>query len=107
MSQPFYSDAKNVLLLFFFFVTLYISTRFLRNYGRHRLINTPLELLRPADVPFGGFVDIAPHFGGEIPGHLTVYCITTDRYEGCLINKLQNGAVSLIFKISKSKTHVM
>ena len=68
MSQPFYSDAKNVLL-FFFFVTLYISTRFLRNYGRHRLINTPLELLRPADVPFGGFVDvdIAPHFGGEMP----------------------------------------
>ena len=30
------------------------------------IINTPLERLRPADVPFGGFVDIAPHFGGEI-----------------------------------------
>ena len=29
-------------------------------------INTPLEPLRPTDVPFGGFVDIAPHFGGEI-----------------------------------------
>jgi len=26
-----------------------------------------LEPLRPADVPFGGFVDTAPHFGGEIP----------------------------------------
>ena len=24
----------------------------------------PLELLQPAAVPFGGFVDIAPHFGG-------------------------------------------
>ena len=31
------------------------------------IINAPLEPLRPADVPFGGFVDIAPHFGGEIP----------------------------------------
>jgi len=31
------------------------------------IINTPLEPLGPADVPFGGFVDIAPHFGGEIP----------------------------------------
>ena len=31
------------------------------------LINIPLEPLRPADVPFGGFVDIATHFGGEIP----------------------------------------
>ena len=31
------------------------------------IINTPLEPLRPGDVPFGGFVDIAPHFGGEIP----------------------------------------
>ena len=30
-------------------------------------INTPLEPLRPADVPFGGFADIAPHFLGEIP----------------------------------------
>ena len=31
------------------------------------IINTPLEPLRPADVPFGGFVDIASHFGDEIP----------------------------------------
>ena len=31
------------------------------------IINTPLEPLRPADVPFGGFIDIAFHFGGEIP----------------------------------------
>ena len=31
------------------------------------IINTPLEPLRGTDVSFGGFVDIAPHFGGEIP----------------------------------------
>ena len=31
------------------------------------ITNTPLEPLRPADVPFGGIVDIAPHFGGQIP----------------------------------------
>ena len=30
------------------------------------IINTPLEPLRPADVPFVGCVDIA-HFGGEMP----------------------------------------
>ena len=31
------------------------------------ITKTPLEPLRPGDVPFGGFVDIAPRFGGEIP----------------------------------------
>jgi len=31
------------------------------------IINTPLEPLRPADVLFGDFVDIAPHFEDEIP----------------------------------------
>jgi len=31
------------------------------------IINTLLEPLRPARAPFGGFVDIASHFGGEIP----------------------------------------
>ena len=31
------------------------------------IINTPLESLRFADVPLGGFVNTAPHFGGEIP----------------------------------------
>ena len=30
-------------------------------------INTPLEPLRPADVPFGRFVYIAFYFKGEIP----------------------------------------
>ena len=25
------------------------------------------------DVPFGGFVDIAPHFGGEIPRKLQFF----------------------------------
>jgi len=70
MSRLFYSDAKKAkkcVVFFFFSVTLFISTRFLRNYCRYRLINTPLEPLRPADVPFWGFVDTAPHFGGEMP----------------------------------------
>ena len=31
------------------------------------IIKTLLEPLRPGDVPFGGFVDIAPPFVGEIP----------------------------------------
>ena len=31
------------------------------------IISTPLETVRPAYVPFGGVVDIAAHFLGEIP----------------------------------------
>jgi len=31
------------------------------------MINTPLEPLRPAGVPFGGFVDIASNFGVKYP----------------------------------------
>ena len=31
------------------------------------IINTRPEPLRPADVPFGSFVDTASHFVGEIP----------------------------------------
>ena len=31
------------------------------------IINTPLEPLQPVDVLFGGFVAIAPHFGGQMP----------------------------------------
>ena len=37
------------------------------NIADRAVINTQLESLRPADVPFGGLVDTAPHFGGEIP----------------------------------------
>ena len=67
MLRPFYSDAKKAKnVSFFFFVTLFISTRFFRNYYRD-IINTPPEPIRPADVPFGGFVYIGPYFGGEIP----------------------------------------
>jgi len=70
MSRPFYSDAKKAknVSFFFFFVTLFLFPRdFSGTITDRDTINTPLEPLRPADVPFGGFVDIAPHFGGEIP----------------------------------------
>jgi len=41
---------------------------FSRTVTDRDIINTPLEPLQPADVPFGGFVDIALHFlGGESP----------------------------------------
>ena len=64
MSRPFYSDAKKaknvsffflILLLFLLFVTLFISTRFLRNYCRYKHNNTPPEPSRPTDVPFVGY----------------------------------------------------
>jgi len=34
---------------------------------------TPLEPLPPAYVPFWGFVDIAPHFGSEIPPKTPIF----------------------------------
>ena len=74
MSRPFYSDAKkaqkSVVLLLLLFL-LVCHTFYFHAISQELLqidiINTPLEPLRPADVPFGGCVDIAPHFGGELP----------------------------------------
>ena len=72
MSRPFYGDAKrpqkcrsssfSSSLSHFLFPRAFSGTITDRD-----IINTPLEPLQPADVPFGGFVDIAPHFGGEMP----------------------------------------
>ena len=82
MSRPFYSDAKTAKnVSFFFLVTLFISTRFLTNYwtiADRDIINTPVEPLRPADLPFGSFVDIAPHFGGEIPLNTNFWGVNTE-----------------------------
>ena len=47
--------------------SLLLLLLFSGNIADRDIINTPLEPLRPADVPFGGFVDIAPHFRGEMP----------------------------------------
>ena len=59
---------KNVSFFSLFLVTLFIFPRdFSGTIEDTDTINTPLEPLRPADVPFGGFVDIALHFVGEIP----------------------------------------
>ena len=66
MSRPFYSDAKrpkmcrssSSSLSHFLFPRDFSGT-----ITDREIINTPLEPLRPADVPFGGFVDIAPHSG--------------------------------------------
>ena len=73
MSRPFYSDAKKAKNVSFFllFPILPPHTFFPRDFSETvedtDIINTPLEPLRPADVPFRGFVHIAPHFRGEIP----------------------------------------
>jgi len=71
MSRPFYSDAKksqkgrssssSSSSSHFLFPGDFLGT-----IADTDIINTPLEL-RPADVPFGDFVNIAPHFRGEIP----------------------------------------
>jgi len=66
MPWPFYSDAKKAknVSFFFFFVTLLLPRDFSGIIEDTDIINTPLEPLRPGDVPFGGFVDIAPLFWG-------------------------------------------
>ena len=59
MLRPFYSDAKKAKnVSFFFFLLLPLRhTLFPRNFSGTvaDIINTPLEPLRPADVPFGGY----------------------------------------------------
>jgi len=72
MSRPFYSDAKKAKMCRFSSSSCSLSHfLFPRDFSGiiedTDIINTPLELLLPKDVPFGGFVDIALHFGGEIP----------------------------------------
>jgi len=70
MSRTFYSDAKKAKNVSFSSSSLshFLFPRdFSGTIADRDVINTPLEPLRPADVPFGGFVDTVPHFGGEIP----------------------------------------
>ena len=74
MSRPFYSDAKKAKMCrsssssssssHFLFPGDFSGTIADTDIG---LLNTPLEPLRPEDVPFGVFVDIASHFWGELP----------------------------------------
>jgi len=74
MSRPFYSDAKKAQKVSFFFFFFFSSSLshflFPRDFSGtitdRDIINTLLEPLRPVDVRFGAFVDIAPHFGGEM-----------------------------------------
>jgi len=72
MSRPFYSDANKAKKMCRSSSSLshFLFPRdFSRTITDRDIINTPLEPLRPADVPFGSFVDIAPYFlgGGEMP----------------------------------------
>jgi len=70
MSRPFYSDAKTAKMCrrpnssssHFLFPRDFSGT-----IEDKDIINTPLEPFRPADVPFGGFVDTASHFGVKPP----------------------------------------
>ena len=68
MSRPFYSDAKKCPSSFSSSLSHFLFPRdFSGTITDRDIINTPLEPVRPVDVPFGGFVDIAPHFGGKSP----------------------------------------
>ena len=77
MSRPLYSDAKTAKMCRNSSSSSSSanssSSHFLfpRNFSGTiedtDILNTPLEPLRLADVPFWDFVDIAPHFVSEIP----------------------------------------
>jgi len=87
MSRPFYSDAKTdkkyvvILLLIIPPSSHFLFPRnFCGNIEDTDIIKTPIEPLRPADVPFGGFVDIAAHFWGEIHPK-PQFCVVNRRFQ--------------------------
>ena len=49
------------------FFALFFSSRRARTSGPILTIYTSYEVFPPKDVPFGGLVHTAPHFGGKIP----------------------------------------
>ena len=50
-----------------FFFALYFGSRRARKSGPILTIYTSYDVFPPNDVPFGGLVHTAPHFGGKIP----------------------------------------
>ena len=50
-----------------FFFALFFGSRRARTRGPILTIYTSYDVFPPKDVPFGGFVHTAPHFGGKIP----------------------------------------
>ena len=60
---------KKHLLCFFsytFFALFFVSRR-ARTHGPILMIYTSYDVFPPKDVPFGGLIHTAPHFGGKIP----------------------------------------
>ena len=49
------------------FFTLFFGSRRARTRGPIMTIYTSYDVFPPKDVPFGGLVYTAPHFGGKIP----------------------------------------
>ena len=49
------------------FFTLFFGSRRARTRGPILTIYTSYDVFSPKDVPFGGLVHTAPHFGGKIP----------------------------------------
>ena len=59
---------KHVLwFLRYTFFTLFFGSRRARTRGPILTIYTSYDVFPPKDVPFGGLVQTAPHFGGKIP----------------------------------------
>ena len=51
----------------FYFFTIFFGTRRARTRLPILTIYTSYDVFPPKDVPFGGLVHTAPHFGGKIP----------------------------------------
>ena len=56
-----------VVFYVYFFFTLCFGSRRARTCGPILTIYTSYDVFPPKDVPFGGLVYTAPHFGGKIP----------------------------------------
>jgi len=69
MSRPFYSDGKKAKMCRSSASSSSLSHFFPRDFSGAIADSDKYtaKTVLPADVPFGGFVDIAPHFWNKIP----------------------------------------
>jgi len=51
----------------FFYLTFFMNSRTGQTRRRIFTLDGSIDVDSSKDVPFGGFLDIAPHFGGKIP----------------------------------------
>ena len=76
------------------FFALFFGSRRARKSGPILTIYTPYDVFPPKDVPFGGLVHTAPHFGGKIPktpilgAWIGIFKLNVPNIKICILSKL-------------------